>query len=196
MATISEVNTRSFLLQAGHFGLEAYSLVVRSAIKGVIETVALGSLFYFGQRFILRADMNASTPFEISKMIACSHFVDNLFQPLQDVILQIEKPTYEQLRKEVVYVVEPNWKKEALAVLLYSATFFPKAYSSFRIATFVGCLSETIESNKNSLLFAFYFFTAFRLFDYSKNHFRSLVESYRNPRYEPEPSLRIPSIKT
>ena len=192
MATPPKMTPSSFMHQAAFVALESYALVVRSAIKGAVETVALGSLFYLGQRFILRSDMSASTPFEISKMIACSHFVDNLFQPLQDMIIRIEKPTYEDLRKEVVYVVEPNWRKEALAVLIFAATFFPKAYLNFQIATFVGCLSETIEANKNSLHLAFYFFAAFRLLDYSKRHFRSLVDSHKNPKYEVDKSLYTP----
>ena len=193
MARIPELNPRQCLQEAGHFALEAYSLVVRSAIKMGIETVALGTLLYLGQRFILRSNMSVAAPFEVSKMIASSHFVDHLFQPLQDVILQIEKPTYEQLRREVVVVREPNWKKEALGVLIYTATFFPKAYLSYRVATLVGCLSKTIEANKNSLHYVFYFFTAFRLVDYSRRHFRSLVDAYRNPNFKADTALHLPS---
>ncbi|CCB89263.1 hypothetical protein [Simkania negevensis] len=193
MIAIHEINPHSFFQQVGHLALETYALVVRSAIKGMIETLALGSIFYLGQRFILRADMNTATPFEISTMIACNHFVDNLFQPLQDEVLQIKKPTYEQLRKEVVYFSDLSWKKEALEVLIYAATFFPKAYLSFKVADYVGCLSETIEANKNSLKLTFYLFTALRLFHYSRRHFRNLVDTYRHPKAEIEPIFYLPT---
>ncbi|WP_420422590.1 hypothetical protein [Simkania sp.] len=193
MTAVQEITPRSFFQQAGYLALETYALVVRSAIKGMIETVALGSLFYLGQRFILRLDMSIATPFEISTMIACNHFVDNLFQPLQDEVLQIKKPSCQQLRKEVIYFTDLSWKKEALEVLIYAATFFPKSYLSFKIADYVGCLSETIEANKNSLKLTFYLFTAVRLFHYSKRHFRNLVDTYRHPKAEIEPILNLSS---
>jgi len=178
--------------KAGHLAIETYALIVRSSVNGAITTLSLGTIFYVAQKYLLKADMTVATPFEIPKLIACNNFIDNLFQPLENVVLQKKKLTYEELRKEVIYVQEPDWRKEAFEVLLFAASFFPKAYLSFRFANFVGCLGETIESNMNTLHITFYFFTASRLLNYSLVHFNRFVNSYKHPKCKPEWLLRLP----
>ena len=177
-----------------YLALETYSLVVHSSINAISMAVVVGSGLYFAQKYLLRMDMSAAKPFEIGKMIACNTFIENLFSPLEDIVLMKKKLTYEELKKEVMYIQEPNWRKEALEILLFAATFFPKSYLSFRLAAGIGCLGETIQANKDSLRLTFYAFTVLKLFNYSIIHFTRLRDAYNYPKCKLKQVERLGSV--
>lgn len=193
MSTIQSVQPSSYLHTAGHVALEIYGHTVRSAIKGAFGSVVFGSGSFLFQRYLLKIDTTWGEAFELGKLVGCEVFVRSLFAPLEEKILAQKQRTFEEICKEEMPPVEkPDWRKGALEIALFAITFFPKAYLTFQVARRVGCLGETIEGQRSSLKWTFYFFVAVRLIGFIHEHLPRCVQHFKNSKKNSDGILYFP----